>query len=152
MAITQTLNKDALDVWGKQRVAVAELVLDNSYPAGGYTLSPEAFGLKTIRGVLCVGGNAAAARLIYWWDTANQKFMVHYPTGGATASPAALADPVPSTPILAHAPGATPVTSTAATMPDHAATAGTQAPGQGKEVLATTDLTTITVSVWVFGI
>lgn len=149
---TITIDKDSFDVWGKHTHVQADFTFDSSYPAGGEALAAGDFMMKTIKGVQVVGQNAAAGRMMFSYDNTNKKLMCFYPTGGASASPGSLADPVPSTPVLAHASGGVTVTSSAATMPDHAATAGTQAPGRGKEVLDTTDLSTLTVRLMVIGL
>lgn len=149
---TITIDKDSFDVWGKHTHVQADFTFDASYPAGGEALVAGEFMMKTIKGVQVVGKNAAAGRMMFSFDNVNKKLMCFYPTGGATASPGSLADPVPSTPVLTHVTDSTPVLSTAAQMPSHAATAGTQAPGRGKEVLATTDLSTLTVRLMVIGL
>lgn len=134
-----------------------------SYPAGGYTLDPKPLaGANKVLGVVKLGGNAAAARYLIHWDTANEKMMIIYPTGGAAASPAALADPAQGAPTIDdHAADqigtipadSTPVTSTAAngaivtvTAADaHVVSAvGSGVPGRGKELAASTNASTLT--------
>src|SRR5574341_1172375 len=129
MALTLTKVPDSEDVWGKHRVAMFDLVGDASYPAGGYAITPSQVGMRRIYGVKFVGGNPAAGRLIPHWDTSAGKYMLAYPTGGGIASPAALSDPILNA-------GAVAVTSSAATAPI--------IPGQGKELLAATNVSTIT--------
>jgi len=139
-----------------------------SYPSGGYTIDPKPLiGARTILGVKKIGGNAAAAAYNIHWDTVNSKMMIIYPTGGAAAAPAALADPAQGAMTIAnhsnHAAdqigtipsGATPVTSTAAdgaiitisAADAHSAhsvsSAGSGVPGRGKELLATTDASSL---------
>lgn len=129
---TIVIDKDSFDVWGKHPRILADFTFDASYPAGGEPLVASAFGMKLLKTVEKVGGNAAAGRLLFHFDTENVKLMCFYPTGGAQDSPAALADPDLS------AGGATDNDSLI--------------PGQGKEVLDTTDLSTITVRLQVTGL
>jgi hypothetical protein len=126
MAITIAKNKRGPEVHGSRKIVYADLTLDNSYPTGGYALTAAQFAARKIEFVEVVGGNAAAGRLLFHWDSTNKKLIALYPTGGAAASPAALADPA----ITAGGTGQNPVI-----------------PGRGKEVANATDLSTITVSV-----
>jgi hypothetical protein len=148
---------------------VVEWTGSASYPAGGYTLDPKPLvGANNILGAIKLGGNAAAANYLIHWDTVNSKLMISYPTGGAGDSPATLGDPAQGEMTIEdhddHAAdqlgtipaGATPVTSTAAngeivtiTAADahsaHVVTGGgSGVPGRGKELLATTDASTLT--------
>ena len=114
-------------------------------------------------------GNAAAGALTCHFDTVNDKLMLHYPTGGAAASPAALADPVQGTATVDNHAAAQTVTArlaganTLTTWLDatglsdtpalaHTVSApGNGVPGRGKELLAATDASTITVRVTATG-
>lgn len=135
MAVTITKSKRGPEYLGTRKVVPADIVLDNSYPTGGYALTPAMFGGRKIESVEVIGANPAGGRMSYYWDPANLKLMVFYPTGGA-AVPAALADPSVAVPA-----GGTAVTSTAA-QPNLTETAG-----RGVEVANATDLSTITVKV-----
>ena len=132
---------DDFDVWGKHNRMVYTATGDNDYPTGGYPITDNDVGGGNIRSVRVIGCNAAAAALVAAWDYVNSKLLVMYPTGGASA-PAALADPVPKTPILAHdTSNAVAVTAAADDQPSHAAAAGTLAAGRAKELADNTDLT-----------
>lgn len=130
--------------FGKLRAAFWDVTFDASYPAGGELLGPSQFPgryYKAIAGVQLVGQDAEAAALLISWNQETQKLQVFYPTGGENASPAALADPNAGVDA-----GGVAVTSTAAN-----GQIVTQTPGRGKEVLATTDLSTVKVRLLVFG-
>lgn len=130
MALTLTHLPEFQDVFGSTYVLVYDVTGDSSYPAGGEAVDPDKdLGFGAIIGAVIIGANAVAARLMAVWDTTNNKLQVLYPSGGSAASPAALADPL-----------ATVVTGALATADPTAA----MTPGRGKEVLATTDLTTCT--------
>jgi hypothetical protein len=130
---------------------VYDVTLDNAYPTGGYAITPSSLALTNILGIKVIGGNPAAAVLKYHWDTTNQKLICLYPTGGANASPAALADPAGTIANATIPAGGTTVTSTAAngaivTVPNPVLT-----PGRAKEVAANTNLSSITVRILAFG-
>jgi hypothetical protein len=130
MPLTVSLTGDWLESVGSKRAVNGKITFDSSYPTGGESLTPANIGLGVIDNIdfsQGVGG------LVFRYDYANKKVMAFYPTGGS-AAPAALADPVTSVPS-----GATTVTSTAA-QPDLTETAG-----RGKEVAASTDLSSIAV-------
>lgn len=135
---TITIDKDTFDIWGKTTVVQATFLFDASYPSGGETLNASDFMMKVIKGVEIVGKNAAAGRMMFSYDTANKKLMCFYPTGGATAAPGALADPISTT-------GAATASAVDATQPNIT-------PGRGKEVLATTDLSSLSVELLVRGL
>lgn len=153
---------------GPFKRAILDWTGDDSYPAGGYTVDPKPLiGANKILGVKTIGGNAAAGAYLAHWDTENNKLMILYPTGGAGDSPAALGDPAQGEMTIEdhddHAAdqigtipsGATPVVSTAAdgaivtisAADAHSAHvvsgSGSGVPGRGKELLATTDVTTL---------
>ena len=135
---TIAIDKDTFDVWGKHTHVTVDFTFDASYPAGGEALAARDFMMTTIKEVMVVGGNAAAGRLLFHYDTTNKKLMCLYPTGGVTASPAALADPF----AVASAVGADTITIDPIAI----------TPGRGKEVVDTTDLSTITVRLQVIGL
>lgn len=128
---------------------VADVTLDSSYPTGGEALTPQQFGLSVLDFVL----PSPAAGYIFEFDHTNNKLKTFNPRA-AIANTLAVA-----TPALAHAAGATAVTSTAATTPDHAAGAACTitgvagvAAGAGAEVPDTTNLSAVTVRVIAIGI
>lgn len=141
MAATIVLDKDTLDSWGKARVAIATITGDAAgylTASGGIALDAGAFGMKVLRGLYVIGANPVAARLMAAFDPAAVGLRVFYPTGGATAAPAALADPISTT-------GAATASAVDATQPNIT-------PGRGKEVLDATNLTTATWTVLAVGI
>lgn len=160
MALSLTFLQDDFDQWGKHQRLVYDAVGDASYPAGGYPLDRDAIQAGNVRGARVIGANAAGATLLAVWDHVTEKLRVYYPSGGAAASPAALADPVQGVPTVDNHAAAQTVTArlaganTLTTWTDatglsdtpalvHAVSAaGSGIPGVGKEVLATTDLST----------
>lgn len=130
MALTITVNQREL--MGRLKYRAGTIDFDSSYPAGGEALSAADLELGEVHLALF----SPSAGLIYEYDHANAKIKATYPTGGASA-PATLTDPAAAVTVPA---GATAVTSTAA-QPDltEALTAG-----RGREVGATTDLSTVT--------
>ena len=121
MGVTLTKLADSLDYWGKHPVVIYDLTPDTSYPSGGYAIAGADIGMKNIDGVQFIGGNAAAGRLIPWWDNVNKKFMLLFPTGGATASPGTVTDPIVSA-------GSATASAVDTTQPNIT-------PGRGKELL-----------------
>ncbi len=137
MALTITKVADTEQSLGRLKMVVVDITFDSSYPAGGEAISASEAFMRRIIGVKPVGGNAAAGALGCHWDTTNNKLMLFYPTGGATASPAAIGDPK----AVANTAGADTITADPVPI----------TPGQGKELLATTDASSITVRCLVFG-
>lgn len=122
---------------GNKRHAVFDLVFDTSYAATpGEDVSLSALGLSEVFYATVQPVNAAAWRLNFGYDYTNNRIVVTYPTGGSIAAPAAIGDPVLNA-------GGTAVTASAAT--------GPFLPGRGKEVLAATDLSSVTVRLYVVG-
>lgn len=121
-----SINSNTIELFnmGSKKAALVDVTGDASYPAGGYAPDPVLFGMSKVQGAYVIGGNAAAGTVILHWDTVNSKLMIVYPTGGATASPAALAAPALT------AGGA---------VDNNAIT-----PGQGKQIAASTDVTSLT--------
>lgn len=136
MAATVTM-VGTLSTRGHRREALVDIACDTSYVTGGYSITPSLIAGFNARidAVEPVTGNGG---LIAEWDTTNNKLKVLYPTGGGAAAPAALAAPI--------------VTSGASTASAVSATTPTLTPGIGKEVLNTTNLSTITFRCWVTGV
>lgn len=130
MAVTK---KQRVHNYSYSRIGILDVVLDNSYTTGGYAITPADFGLNDIIVVIPQG----VGGLLFEYDYANQKLLAKYPTGGATASPAALAAPTVTT-------GASTASAVNATTP-------ALTPGQGKEVANATDLSTLTVRLVALG-
>ena len=126
---------------------VTDVTMSGSYPTGGESLVAGNFGLTNIDYIL----PATASGYMFEYDHVNKKIKAIYPRA-AIASTLAV-----STPALAHTAGATAVTSSAATTPDHAAAACTiagvagVAAGSGAEVANATNLSAITVRVIAIG-
>lgn len=128
---------------------VADVTLGNSYPTGGEALTAQQFGLSVLDFVL----PSPAAGYIFEFNHSASKLKAFNPRA-AIANTLAVA-----TPALPHASGATAVTSSAATVPDHAAGAACTitgvagvAAGPGAEVANATDLSAVTVRVIAIGI
>ncbi len=128
---------------------VADVTLDNSYPTGGNALTPESFGLRTIEFLIA----SPSGGYFFEFDHTNKKLKAINPRA-AIASTLTV-----TTPALTHAAGAVAVTSTAATVPDHAAGAACAvagaagvAAGPGAEVANGTDLSAVTTRVVAVGL
>lgn len=134
MADTFTLVAD--DVIGSKRVVVMDITTD-SYTAGGIACTGKV-PLRRIASARRCGGNAAANNYLWMFDTTNKKIVASYPTGGDATSPASVADP---TVVTTPDAGSTGLTGSAA----KPALAGVVTPGRGKEVKASTDLSSLTV-------
>jgi hypothetical protein len=91
MAITITkLEEDQLG--GRIKAWVCNILLDNSYPTGGYAISPSKIGLKTIWGFNILGVNAAGSGIVsVVWDYVNNKLMAFrvatFTPAGTVAAP-----------------------------------------------------------------
>jgi hypothetical protein len=145
------------DVYGATPVAIFDVTLDAAYPSGGYGLDPSLIGLRGIAGIQWIGGNSVAWGLLFNWDTTNNKFVVSYPTGGATNPGTTLSNPVAtasSTGVGTIPAGGVTVQSTAANgaIVTVSIPAGPLTAGQGKQVTTGTNLTTVTVRVLFFGL
>lgn len=128
------------DVIGNKRQTIAVVAFGSSYPVGGESLTARNLGLSVID-VLTADPKSG---YLFEYDYVNSKLKVFHPR-------AAIANTLSvTTPVLAHASGDTAVTSTAATMPSHAATACTisgvagVAAGAGAEVPDGTNLSALT--------
>ncbi|MEW6214548.1 MAG: hypothetical protein AB1478_04995 [Nitrospirota bacterium] len=154
------------NVIGNRRQTIATVDFDSSYPTGGESLTARNLAL----GIIDMLQVESKSGYIFDYDYTNNKLKVFYPRAAiantlAIADHAALAHSgtAATTPALAHEAGATAVTSTAATMPDHAAAACTVtqpadhaamahtisgvagvAAGAGEEVPDTTNLSALT--------
>ncbi len=175
MALTYTPVKDATDVWGRTRVEVFDLTLDDAYPTGGYVINAQDVGLKSIYGAEVVGGDGDQLALMFGFKVLASpgdllsavNLLAYFPTGGATAG-TTLSAPTSSvtsgtvtlggTATGSVAAGATPVTSSAAngaivSVPSTgltatlAAGAGTLVAGVAKQVANSGDLGTIVLRV-----
>ena len=96
MALTVTKVSDFEESLTKLRVTVVDVVFDSSYPDNGESAEPVriAAGLRSeIIGCTCIGGNAAAGGVLIHYDSVNNKLMLFFPTGGATAAPTTLIAP-----------------------------------------------------------
>jgi hypothetical protein len=123
-----TLANVADTIHGNMRVAFRDVTFSNSYATGGESITPAQVGVNKIFQVLPDQG---VSGLLFNYDYVNSKLKATYPTGGATASPAALAAPQVTT-------GASTASAVNATTP-------ALTPGQGKEVAAATDLSSVVV-------
>lgn len=132
MALIYAEVPDSEDFWGHKKRKLIDVTLDDSYPANGYTLDEFRVAVGPIEQAQQVGGNIASAGLLF--NYVSGKLVVMYPTGGAEDSPSALAAPA----ITEGGSGGDSATFTIV-------------PGVGKQVLATTDLSTITVRLQVIG-
>jgi hypothetical protein len=145
---------------GNRYMTQVTLTGPTSYTSGGIAYTPSTFGLDyNVDAVVVL---AVSGGLLAQWDRANQKIKLLYPTGGASA-PATVTAPVAGAPGLGTlggtatpASGATAVTSTSAqpaiplTMTG-APTAPALTAGIGKEVAASTDVSSITIECLAFG-
>jgi hypothetical protein len=85
-----TISKLSTVVWGNEMVARATILLDSSYPTGGYALAPTKFNLSAslIFGVFVVGVNAAGSGIVQLvWDYAGQKLMAFTTSTAAHTHP-----------------------------------------------------------------
>ena len=131
MALTVSIKRNEL--FGARRVVFADVTFDSSYPAGGEA------GLEAL---LHMGGfdlllAQSNKGLMFEYDHGNKKLLAFYPTGGATAAPATLADPK----AVANVAGADTITADPVPL----------TPGQAKEVGDTADLSTVTTRVMAIG-
>lgn len=131
---------DGEDFWGRFKVQYKDLILDSSYPAGGYTINAQDVGIKALYEAVVVGGNAVSGGLHYILDAGTAlgtatvvgvpptslKLRVFFPTGGGGTAPSTLIDPT----ITAGGTGQAPIV-----------------PGIAKEVATGCNLSTVTVRV-----
>ena len=125
---------------GNVRQTIATVNFGTSYPTGGEPLSARNLALGVVDNLQVFPKNG----YMFEYDYTNSKLKAYYPRAAITSTLAV------STPVLAHASGSVAVTSSAATVPNHAATACTItgaagiAAGVGAEVPNTTDLSALT--------
>lgn len=116
-----------LGVMGNKRMHVGILHLSTTYAAGGDSYTPSMFGMSSLEALIVPGGS-----LVFQDDHANSKIKAFYPTGGATAAPAAIANPI--------------VTTGGATASAVDAVTPNITPGQGKEAAVNTDLSGVSIA------
>lgn len=133
MSLTFTKNKEG--VVGDLRYWAGSILLDNSYPTGGYAITATNFLFGSTTYLLNVGESQG---IVPEWDRTNSKIKMMYPTGGTAASPAAIAAGFGTI-----AGGASAQSTSSLTI--------ALTPGQGKEVANTTDLSTITLQAFALG-
>lgn len=76
-SLTITRVADGEDVLGShQRLRVYDVVPSNSYPSGGYTITPKRFGLTKIRAIFMGRSNTAAVGYIPWYNSETGKLMI----------------------------------------------------------------------------
>jgi hypothetical protein len=139
MALTITRVPDGNDVWGRTRIEYRDITLDTSYPTGGYNIRASDVGLSNIFGATLV--STSEGRLLTTFNkvvgeatfAGSITMRINYPTGGATAAPASLSDPI--------------VTSGGATATAVNAATPNITPGWGKAVATGTDLSSVTIRV-----
>ena len=135
MALTLTRKFGPMSL-GPMRAVLYEATFDSSYPDNGESLTPANVGLKEFVFVGIDPVDETSGALLFNFDYTNNKVIAYYPTGGATASPTALAAPLLTA-------GTTAVTGSAAT--------GPITPGIAKEVGDTANLSSVIVRVFALG-
>lgn len=63
------------DALGTHYLRTFDVTLTNSYPTGGYVITPSSVGLQFIAGVDMMGGPPVEMGIRAWWDTVNGKLM-----------------------------------------------------------------------------
>ncbi len=149
MAATYTLELATLAL---QRIARIRIALDASYPVGGYPFNRSdcAFAVSIEACVFEPALDGAGNLLLAVFDSTTNKIRVFYPTGGATAAPATIAQPVSTLANAALPVGAVAVTSTGA-QPALTMTQPSITPGAAKEVPTGANLSGYTLRGIVFG-
>lgn len=89
MALTYTPVKGTESEQGRVRERIYDVLLDNSYPAGGWPVSPDDVGLLTIVGLEAIGsaasnGAAQTTLTVFAWDFATNKIQA-FESGAANA-------------------------------------------------------------------
>ena len=135
MSLTFTKTKEG--VAGDLRYWAGTILLDSSYPTGGYAITATNFLFGSTTYLLNVGESSG---VVPEWDRTNSKIKMFYPTGGSAASPAALAAP-----FVTLASGTSAINSPGLALTDAVT------PGQGKEVANATDLSTLTLQAFALG-
>lgn len=155
---TQSVNSRTVP--GSRYQTQVTLTGPTSYTTGGVAYTPSNFGLDyAVDAVVIL---AVSGGLIAQWDRANKKIKLLYPTGGASA-PATVTAPVAAAPgIGTHAgtvtpdTGSTTMTGSAAKPTLNVTFSGSLAApsltgGQGIEVAASTDVSSITIETLAIG-
>jgi hypothetical protein len=76
-ALTLTRVADGEDILGShQRLTTWDVVPSNSYPTGGYTITPQRFGLKKIRAVITGRSNTAGIGTLPQYNSQTGKLMM----------------------------------------------------------------------------
>lgn len=83
MGLTFSRIKEAEDVLGgRTRCTVYDVTPDSSYPAAGFTLSAASIGLKILRGMQVLGGNALGQSYRPYYDNVTGRFAIAASGGG----------------------------------------------------------------------
>lgn len=90
MALTFTVVRGTESEQGRVRERIYDVLLDNSYPAGGWPISPDDVGLLAIVGIEPIGGSlsngaAQTTLTVLAWDTATSKLQA-FESGAANAA------------------------------------------------------------------
>ncbi len=111
-----------------------DVTFDNSYPAGGYSVTPANVGyVNDVRGCTPQVIPHASGVILAAWDEATNKIRFYNPTGGTQVSPATPAQPVA---VVTPDAGAISLTGSVA----KPALTAVVTPGLGKEVPTGADL------------
>jgi hypothetical protein len=173
MSTVFTSSVNSKNVPGNRYMTQVTLTGPTSYSTGGVAYTAANFGFDFSADFVIIG--TVSGGLIAVWDRANSKIKLFYPTGGASA-PGSLSAPAAAAPALSGAPaigtiaatvtpdaGATTMTGSAAKPTLNAVVSGAPAIGSlaaaapaltagiGKEVAASTDVSSITIECLAFG-
>lgn len=149
MSVTATILSVEKLGGGLKRVT-SSLLLDASMPAGGYDVTAAMFGLSYFQPskagtslldpvVKSVSGAVLMARIIA------KKLIPSYPSGGATAAPGTIADPLLTSGAGLAGSGASTASAVDATRPTVALTSTATTPGRGKDLPTGADCAAVTV-------
>lgn len=160
MSTTFSSVTNSRTVPGNRYMTQVTLTGPTSYTTGGIAYTPSTFGLDYNVDAIVI--QSVSGGMLGRWDRANKKILLFYPTGGAS-TPATVTAPVAAAPALGTLAatvtpdaGATTMTGSAAKPTLNAVFSGTPAApaltaGIGKEVAASTDVSSITIEVLAFG-
>lgn len=178
MSLTFTRVPDGEDVWGRTKVTLFDVTLDNSYPlTNGYTINAQDVGLKFFKSAIVEGSNKTGGSVLPIIDLGigttgagslplKVALRVFTPTGGATGASSVTAPSfaegaitIGGTATATPASGATAVTSTSAqpAIPVNLSSvtgtiaSGAATAGIGKEFANGADLSSIIVRIRFFG-
>ena len=149
--------------WGPVPVVFATVALDASYPTGGYGTSlgmnAAAFSLRGITGIWPLGANSAAAGYFVQWNTQTAKLMAFAGAGftpaGTISAPTitTLTNAGTTAPVYVNGGALTETTGATGITGVQAPTfTGTAVAAGVVQVSNTTNLSTLTFTVVVFGI